>query len=216
MAKALLVVQGINSNPRYLVEDTVDFRKIKLAYDEIINAPVERVWNKSLVSKLPFVGNKYGDIISFYTNERARIQAATAVAEKIYELKNAGLEVDILAHSLGTVITLCSGPQYHLDRPPVVVRNFFCINSPLGLGIPILKGKALAHAERYSSNFMAHKIWNLYASNDLISKNLDPRDDFRALNILSRHSVMAVDSRDIRNKHDHYLALDFISRKLID
>jgi hypothetical protein len=215
MARALLVVQGINSNPRYLVEDIADFRNIKKTYDEILNAPVERIWNKSWISKIPFVGNKYGDIISFYTNEKARIQASTVVADRIYELQKAGLEVDILAHSLGTVITLCCGPQFHLDRPPVIVRNFYCLNSPIGISIPVVRGKALSHAERFSTNFMANKIYNLYASNDKISSRLDPRNDFRAMNILSKHSVMAVDSRDIRNKHDHYLALDFINRKLV-
>jgi hypothetical protein len=212
MSRCLLIVQGINSNGKYLLEDFEDFPSLKKKYDAIINAPVEKAWDHTWVSKLPVIGDKFGDIWNFYKNEQARIKACKLTSERIIEAKKEFKQVDILCHSLGTVVTLCSGPEHSTRRPPIEIDNLYFLQSPLGLGIPFLDNIALSHAERYSTNFVAAKIYNLYSSIDIVSKKLHHRNK-RALNILQRCSKNNVVTFNLKCPHDSFECLEHIWKR---
>lgn len=210
--KALLIVQGINCNGKYLKEDFEDFRQLKTLYKDYENAPVEKSWDKRWYCHIPLVGDKFGDIWSFYRNEQARIKACEIVRERIIDLKKDFEEIDILSHSLGTVITLCSGPMFASYQPPIQVNDVYLMQSPIGLGIPILKGMALAHAERYATNFIAKRIHNLYSSKDMVSSNLKPENE-RQISILQRCSIEKVRNFDLKVPHDSFECLEQVVDK---
>lgn len=209
---SLLVVQGINSNGKYLLEDFQDFPSLTEKYDNIVNAPVEKAWDRTWISKLPFVGDKFGDIWNFYKNEKARIKACEIVSERIYELKRTSERVSVLSHSLGTVITLCSGPTYFTKRPPIKVDNLYLMQSPIGLAIPFLDNIALEHAERYATNFIAQRIYNFYSSKDIVSSQLKATNE-RRMNILERCSVENVKTFDFKCHHDSFECLEHVWKR---
>lgn len=180
MGKVLIVVQGINGEHDYLYKQVLENRWLVRQYDEIINAETELVFDGKKQKKSGFVRDHLGDVWQFYKKDDKRIKACRTVRQAITKAKSLGHKVDVIAHSLGTVITLCSGSNKPGDT--LLVNKFFMMGSPLGFafrpfrrGIPFFFQGTIPHTEQYSYNFKANEIYYLYSSNDKVSKVFDDR-----------------------------------------
>lgn len=183
--RALVVVQGISKKHGYLAKELYEEAAgtIVKAYDVI--APVNTDQFFAKISNIPskILGPVLSDVWNYYTNGKARREACREVRKTITELQSKGFEVDILAHSLGTVITLCSGGNSPARAVSVV--NVYLLACPLGIGNLFARMKTNGHTERYSNNFVCKNLFYFWSEKDYVSKILKGR----TLDILKARSV---------------------------
>lgn len=108
--KYLLVIQGISESKNYLLEHAKDSGLFN-QYNKIINIKTEDILDDSIYTIIPWFGDRFGDIIQYYEDTSKRIQLSRQVRKQIINNQEKGVVVDILAHSLGTVMALTSGPM---------------------------------------------------------------------------------------------------------
>tara|TARA_R110000822_G_scaffold218065_1_gene352543 strand:+ start:5540 stop:6187 length:648 start_codon:yes stop_codon:yes gene_type:complete len=180
MGKTLILVQGINQEPDYLYKEVMANNFLSNQYDEIINAPVEFIFDGKKQKKSGFWKDTLGDIWQFYKKDDKRIAACRIVRNTILKAKSLGNQVDVLAHSLGSVITLCAGSNKAGDT--LTINNLFMLGSPLGIsfkpfrrGITFFFPGTIPHTEQYSYNFRATQIHYFYSNKDKVSKVFDSR-----------------------------------------
>lgn len=183
--RALVVVQGISKKHGYLAKELYEGLDSKIIKSYDVIAPVNTDQFFAKISNIPskILGSVLSDVWNYYTNGKARREACREVRKTITELQSKGFEVDILAHSLGTVITLCSGGNS--PARAISVNNVYLLGSPLGIGNLFARMKTNGHTERYSNNFDAKKIFYLWSEKDYVSKILKGR----TLDILKARSV---------------------------
>lgn len=176
MVRALVVIQGINSKQGYLYNDVLTDTRLTKYYDKIIDIPTEKYFDLHKPWPLRLIG-KWGDSLSdiweFYTRNDSRIGVCRESREQIQKLQGLGYEVDILAHSLGTVIALCCGPNS--PGNPVLVNRVVLLESPLGIGNLIARMKTCSHTERYSKNFTAKELYYTWSEEDFVSQKFTGR-----------------------------------------
>lgn len=178
--KALLTIQGINSSQGYLFENA---KVLNQFYDRIDQAGVDNYFNKNegvIFKLLGKFGAKLDDVWDFYISNEERKNVCRATRDKILKLQQEGYEVDILAHSLGTVIAICCGPNEATN--PIQVNKVILMQSPLGIANLLARMKTNSHAERYSKNFICNELIYTWSSNDYISQVITSR----IIDILSR------------------------------
>lgn len=172
--RALVAVQGINSE-NYILHELVYSKFPREDYQKIVAIPTEEIFDRTIpdwIKVVPFL-NKwydqyYADLHAFFGDKEARINACRFVRNQIKALQNDGFTVDVIAHSLGTIITICSGPQ---TGALLQVNNFFCYNSPLGFGIAPGGMMVRAFVRKFMRNFIAKKLEYIYSSKDVISRD---------------------------------------------
>lgn len=174
MKKALIVVQGINAKDDYLSKNISESPLFKSKYDEIISIPVEEIWDQSLISKFPFLGQNIGDIVQFFKHSKQRKKACKLVRKQIRKMQNESYVVDLLGHSLGCQIILSCGPNKN-SANAIEVRNCFLLGSPLGFALNIFKpfdfrNQVEKYARKFFSFFSAEKIHYFYSNKDFVSK----------------------------------------------
>lgn len=174
--KALVLVQGISSKNGYLYNTVNKYPDLVTSFDLIQEVNTERFfdekksWWMKLLGKL---GDQLGDIWTYYTKNDARKDVCRAVRETIQDLQAKGFEVTVLAHSLGTLITLCCGPQNPGGR--ITVSHTVLMNSPLGINNLLARMKTNGHTERYSVNFETNMLEYVYSEEDFVSAILRAR-----------------------------------------
>ncbi len=172
--KALVCVQGINSKDYILAEITGSKFPID-DYHRVVTIGTEDIFDKTIpgiIKILPFIGDFYdqyiADIRAFFKNKEARQTACRMVRKQIKALQKEGYEVHVIAHSLGTIITMCCGPQ---KGRLVEVHAFFCYNSPLGFGI--FPGGIITRnfVRTFMRNFKAKRLEFIYSAKDTVSRD---------------------------------------------
>ena len=173
MRRALVLVEGITDKPGY-IEDIVKASPIASNYDEIKRAKTEEFFDKKTpwylkpFSKIDAV-DKFADMKVFLKSHQGRVGACRTVRFLIQRLQRDGYEVDVLSHSLGTIITLVCGPN--LRNEAVVVKRLMLYASPLGLAIPPLRAEIENFTRRYLRNFYTEEEQKyVYGTEDLVSK----------------------------------------------
>lgn len=175
--KALIIIQGVNSKPHYLLEGLDPFIEA-LGYlpTNVHYSCTECVFDKQ-VNKLPLyfkwlpleVKDYLSDLWGYFLNSRVKSEINTGLTNTVLRYSRAGYEVDILAHSLGTVIALCLGSN---DRK-LDLNTFYCLNSPLGLNSVVgrlwVKLKILLSGR----NIKFKEICSVYGEKDFISSKMD-------------------------------------------
>ncbi len=158
--RVLLLVQGVN-------EDTYLFKNLKSSsydidqYDKVIEVTTEKTLDKSWVSKIPFLGDKYGDILQFFVSDEARRNLKTKL--KKTALKYPDAEIDLLAHSLGTLICFIT---------PITVKNFICLASPVAMSLWL--GKKVRNFIRGRLKLkVENNLYFVYSPFDLICQSLN-------------------------------------------
>lgn len=182
MTKALIIVQGINHRQGYLYDDVIKIGfDTRQKYDRIIDFPVNQFFDKK---KNWILGDTLGDIWTFYKDPYARMLVCNRLREQIQVLQESKYEVDILAHSLGTIITLCCGPHkedLEIKLEPVYINKMYLMGSPLGIGIRAWRYGwlkmigTIPHIERYGDNISVPEMIYMWSKKDLVSKTLDKR-----------------------------------------
>lgn len=186
--KALVIIQGINDKPKYMLED---LSSILVKYDYVYYAQTEKYFevvkdNLPVYLKwLPLHIKDYAADIWGYLNNRYVAGMINAeITNEILNLVTQGYEVDVIGHSLGTLITLCLGTA---DRC-VKLNTFYCLNSPIGIGAKTLRLyiKSYLFFRRRCVKFA--NIYNIYGTDDFISKEMANADKLlgkRTENVIS-------------------------------
>ena len=120
--KALLVVQGINTDREYIKPKGAVIEQFFKKYDDVEYVYTEDVFDKSWFSKL---FDKF-DFIPYFLSEKRRIEVCRAVNEKIKTFELLGYDIDVLAHSLGCVIALQSGRKDF----PITIGTLIALQPP--------------------------------------------------------------------------------------
>jgi pimeloyl-ACP methyl ester carboxylesterase len=142
----------------------------------VIDIPTEKYFDKYKPWFLKWMG-KLGDSLSdvweFYTRNSSRIELCREIRQQIKDLQATGYEVDIIAHSLGTMAALCSGPNTPANL--VSVNRTILLSSPLGIGNLIARLKTNGHAERFSKNFITKELYYTWSEKDFVSERFTGR-----------------------------------------
>lgn len=172
MRKRLLyVVQGI-SKDNYLTKDLIEKSALPTKkYDEIILAPTERMFDQALRgSFLRYIpkSDKYGDFLTFYLSEWVRKKVCRSVRNQYKKLKKEYDQIDILAHSLGTVIVMSSGEEDQF----IEADRAIMIGSPLGFkrwsNLGLLSRWSNKHLRKYMS-FSCRTMYYGWSKEDKVS-----------------------------------------------
>ncbi|NQY58449.1 hypothetical protein [Cognatishimia sp.] len=203
--KALAIIQGINEENRYLDKDLTDLYK---NYQKVVYINTEKYFDsvkRNLPWYLRFIPNKYkdyaADIWGYFTNRYVFDIVNTECNSQIGKLLNQGYEVDVFAHSLGTVITLCLGKKIEKLR----LNTFFCIASPMGFFLKSVRLYIKYKLWRNSGNIFFEDIVNIYGENDLISKRMDKN----GTNILLKRTKKLI-THTHPHGHSHKHSLKFL------
>ena len=177
-------------------------------YDLVEYAETEEVFDV-VKDNLPFyfkwlpsnIKDYFADLWGYFTNRYVANIINTRIENTILRLQAAGYQVDILAHSLGTVISMCLGSK---DRP-LKVNNFYSLNSPIGISLRTarlwVKTKLFINAR----HIRFKKAYNVYGEDDFVSKDMDKNGQ----NIFARLSD-AVITLPHKYDHDYKKSLNFL------
>jgi len=120
---ALIIIQGINDKREYMKPTLQVTKKFFARYNAKEYMYTEDIFDSTITSK--FVDR--ADFIPYFFNGKKRKQVCKLVNEKIATLMALGYEVDVLAHSLGSVIALQSGRK----SIPILVNKMITLQSPI-------------------------------------------------------------------------------------
>lgn len=160
MKRALVVVQGIHEE--LYAKNALKKSKLDIGqYNEIRFIDTEEVFD-AWSPKIKW-WDKFGDVVKFYLNVNRRKAVCRKVTKTVGQLQKVNYEVDILAHSLGTVITLCSKARN--------VRRLYLLGSPLSFGIPFAASYIRQHTRKYMKNFSCEEIFYIWSPKDFVCKH---------------------------------------------
>jgi hypothetical protein len=120
---ALVIVQGINSDREYMIPTSKLVKEFFKGYDTVEYAYTEDEFDKGWFNK---ISDRF-DFIPYFLSKSRRKKVCRVVNEKIASLDLLGYNVDVVAHSLGSIITLQSGRS----KFPVKIRNLLMLQSPI-------------------------------------------------------------------------------------
>lgn len=196
--KALILIQGINKKSNYLL-DGID--PVASGYDKIFYAKTERLFDvvkDSLPFYLMWIPDKYkellADLLGFFKNKYIRRAIDYEIIDKIHEFKSNGYEVDILSHSLGTLIALALGNKDN----KVSINNLYFLNSPLGIDLKSLRLYVKFKMSKFSKHFRCNKVYNVWSDDDFVSKDMN-----KSLKFIEKRSDQSVHLIVKNGGHDH-------------
>jgi hypothetical protein len=202
--KALLIVQGINSNREYMKPTVPIISAFMDRYAVKEYAYTEDILDGTLTSKFA----DKADFIPYFLNHKKRLQVCRLVNEKIASLNLLGYDVDVLAHSLGGVIALQSGRR----KLPIYVNRMICLQSPIHNKIYgwFVRGRLA----RYSGGLTIKNLVTTYNKNDfwVAHKGLSAEGLKKFIKSMS-NIIVNYSSHDAGDGHDWQKALkDLIIR----
>ena len=173
MKKALVLLQGI-ATKHYIEKALVDSAIPTDQYDLIEYIPTEKYldkgsWFSWILLRVPFIRkhwDRFGDIFRYFYNKKTRKKVCSVVNEYISELKKKDYEVDILSHSLGSIIGLTCGKK----KSPLSVGKFYAFGSPLGFAFKPFRSIVNKHVDKYSYNLSGERFHLVFNDEDIVSK----------------------------------------------
>lgn len=146
------------------------------SYEKVIFLNIEKIFDKKIMGWLslflfPFkfipgvrkLEDKYMDVVRFYYNKKKRIEICRYIRTEINKLTRKYGDVDVYAHSLGTVALLST---------KVKVRNVHLFGSPLGFGLTPLRKFARNNAKRFIDQFTCHQLTYWHGPKDFVAKKV--------------------------------------------
>ncbi|MCH2079643.1 hypothetical protein [Prochlorococcus sp. ALOHA_ZT_50] len=168
--KALVLVQGISNKNNYIEDSLLESDFLLDDYDKWVTAKTEKaldgLFEKFTFGVTSFIGivDTFGDPFRYLFSKKHRKAACRAVNSEVKKLTAQGYEVDILAHSLGTIIALTSGTA----KSAINVNTFYSFGSPLGSTIfPWLFRR---HVQKYIYGINIKTLYYCWNSKDFVSK----------------------------------------------
>jgi hypothetical protein len=154
MKKAALIIHGISE--KVYMQDVKIYLEDS-GYDEVVIMELDKIFDKSIFRFVPFY-DKYGDITQFFFNKRNRRKLRKYLNKILINLEKQGYEVDIYAHSLGTLVALLSNRT---------IDNLYMLSSPLSMAAVGWKvRKEMRKRVRLTIN---KEVYYIYGKKDLIS-----------------------------------------------
>jgi len=156
MKKALVLVQGIHEH-RYIKTALRSSGFDHSVYEKLPYVKTEETFDAFSIEFDWW--DKYGDIVKFFFNPFRRKAVCKLLEKKVERLKKLGYEVDIMCHSLGTCIVLCSNVQ---------VDKVYMIGSPLSMKTPILGKMVRDYIKKEMNGFKANLINYVWSERDSV------------------------------------------------
>lgn len=188
--KVLILVQGINSGI-YLKEAVKNSNLDLSVYDKVIQVKTEKLLDMSWVSKLPFIGDKHGDYVQYFLSKSRRKKLSRLVRQLITVLRIKYDVVDVIAHSLGSVIALTSKTS---------VNNFYSLGSPLSFKNSWLGAFVRYHTKKYLKLDVTNNFYYAYSPKDIVCSHYNKK----VAKLLQDYKVEPIKS-DSRHSADEYL-----------
>lgn len=196
--KVLLLVQGISSTDDYILNAVVKSGFDTSQYDAIETIPTEEFFRKTApwyvkaIEKVPFAKawtSRLNDILRFLHDQDGRIGACRLVRMTIKRYQDKGYSVDMITHSLGTIITLVCGPNKLNDNTPAIsqmvkIDKLYMFASPIGMILPF-GAKVREFVRRFIMNFYTIELIYVYGLKDFVSKIYDPEDQGQILSLVT-------------------------------
>lgn len=189
-AKAIVLIQGINKDAGYLETELDNYPSLLKNYKLKKQIQTEKEFDKHLAFRIPFLGKilkksftfgALGDFWQFLRGRDTRKRICKRIRSDIKNLQRQGYNVDILAHSLGTIMTLVAGPHDKDDNrstnnSPLNVNSCYFFGSPLGFKLPYVEWRTERFVKKYSDNFRGKKLYYFYSSKDPVCSSVDKTD----------------------------------------
>lgn len=207
MKRACVYVYGIGKGPylKQAVQTVNPEFYSRYEYNRQVGTERDFDNHKTWAYYVPVVGDSINDVFSYFRDDAARIDACRRVRRKIFKLQDQGYLVDLVCHSLGCQIAICSGPNDPQKRN-VEVENTYLMASPMGFGIntwPLkLRSKVIKHAETYSNGFTTKNLYYYWSNEDLVSKVNPLTGDYRIGDLLQSLSINEIKHVDLDCDHD--------------
>ncbi len=186
MKKVLLKIQGINVISDYMTKElelggidlscyeAVELVNTEEEFDKLLkylpSVAVSRLLKRRAIKdvqythnevKAPLVWEDYAiDLWAFFANACIYRRVCDKVRLSVMYYKAKGYEVDILCHSLGTLITLHSGASVH---------TIFCIASPVGFKTHPIRWVVNTHFLASKHKVSCKKLVNIWGVKDVVS-----------------------------------------------
>lgn len=173
--RAVVLIQGINDNSGYLLPAVKESNFTLDQYDKKVYINSEKYFDKvkkSLPFYLAWIPSKQKDYLAdlwgFFVRKDTRKQINKEVIASIRALEVDGYEIDIIGHSLGTLIALTCGNK----KNNIFINNYYCLNTPLGIESPIARFVVQRTVKKYNKHFKCKNLYNLYGTGDYISSKV--------------------------------------------
>lgn len=196
--KALVLIQGIHESE--YIRNSLDESKYPLKeYDRISVVKTEEQFDKySFDMKF---WDKYGDFIKYFLNPFRRRKVVKEATQVIKELSSSGFTVDVMAHSLGSLIALSTKTK---------IRQLLLFGSPIAFFNGWVARICRLTIGRKIRKMDIQSIFFCWSKNDLICNNFSEK----IKNFLSKAKVKQVFGLESGSDHtlSQYLK-DFIKLK---
>lgn len=153
----------LNNLPKFMKESVYSRRK----------ETKDKYENNEVRTRLEWIDYAV-DIWAFFGNKKIYDRVTSKVRKRVEKLQSEGYTVDILAHSLGTMIALHSG---------AVVNNFFCLASPMGISNTFLRKAIHWHYNKSPNKLKSKNTLVLWGTADYVSKSTDAK----VISIFKKH-----------------------------
>jgi hypothetical protein len=151
--KCLIVVPGISKVGNYM---NLDEAGVELDYDQVIYFDTDKTFDNYLFNLFT---DKW-DFIPYFTKKKMRQEVCTRLNNLINMNRRRYERVDVLSHSLGTIIALECGKR----DSSVAVDKLVCLQSPLNNSWYGWYVKN--HVKKYHYNLTAKEVYFTYNKKD--------------------------------------------------
>lgn len=196
--KALVLIQGI-SDVRYLDKAILDSNFDTSSYNKVIQVPTEAIFDSSVVNKIPLLGPKYGDIWQYFTQKAQRKKVNREARLMIKKLRVDYDEVDVLSHSLGTIIALTCRAK---------INTLFCFGSPISFKLLGVGKYVQNHVKKYQQNKegtektkVMNKLYYIWDTSDFVCKYYNKTIQ----KLLRRHNPIDFESKGSKHRILKYI-----------
>lgn len=209
---ALITIQGISSRSSYLYDLVKDDPLFATKYQKIVDSPIDEVFSKKKPMWIKFFG-KFGDslddLVDLLYHTEERIAACLMTRNIIRGLQLDGYTVELLCHSLGTLIALTCGPR--TASSPIIVDTIYLMGCPMGIRNLPMRIKTNAYVERYGANFTTRKLHYLFSEEDKVSCRLKAR----TISILESRSMEDPLIHHTNTKHSALEYVQFLKENIL-
>ena len=154
--RALVIIQGINKEKRYMRTKNPVIKDFYKSYDAIEYSDTELVFDRGWFS---IFFDKW-DFIPYFLNGKKRQAVCRLVNEKVAALQLLGYRVDIVAHSLGAVIAMQCGRK----KSPLSINRMILLQSPMHNNI--YGGYVRKKIKKYSDGLEVNYMLSTYNKKD--------------------------------------------------
>lgn len=178
MSRVLLVIGGIAKNLYAGKQTEKLFTRLKKLgintdiYDGVIELDTEKVTDQNkwkVLDRVPW-WDQWRDIRGFFLETKKRDTVCQWAKKIIRGFNNKNIEIDVVAHSLGSCIAMCAGDKKYGSKP-VCIDFLVLMGSPIAFKYLWIDKYVRSFIKRHSHNLKANGIVNLWSKHDFVSNH---------------------------------------------